>query len=287
VTDIALSPAAGRGERHPWLQPSRRRGEELVESERRARARHERLLFKRYRERRDSADRDALIERFLPLANVLAARFWRNREPFDDLYQVACVGLVKAIDRFDVSRGNAFSSYAVPTILGELKRYFRDRTWPVGVPRDLKDLALRVERARQELSGPDGRPPTVAHIARALGLQEEEVLDAHDAMKAYEPMSLEGPRFVDEEDQTTIGDSIGDEERGYWRVEDAAGVEGLLRFLTPRQQEVVRLRFTEELTQREIGERVGVSQMQVSRILREAIERLREIARCDRLTDRV
>jgi RNA polymerase sigma-B factor len=249
------------------------------DEERLERARHERLLFQRYHARRDPADRDALVERFLPLAHALAARFRRSREPFDDLYQVACLGLVKAIERYDLSRRTAFSSYAVPTILGELKRYFRDRTWPVCVPRDLKELAVQVDRATEELTTARGRAPSVTELADRLRVSEEEILTAHDALMAYEPISLQIPRERDDLDAGTLGDTLGHEEHGYWRTEQDALLEHLLRFLTRRQRQVVRLRFGEDLTQREIGERVGLSQMQVSRILREALDRLTDIGR--------
>jgi RNA polymerase sigma-B factor len=247
--------------------------------ERRERARHERLLFQRYHARRDPADRDALVVRFLPLAHTLAARFRRSREPFDDLYQVACLGLVKAIDRFEPERGTAFSSYAVPTILGELKRYFRDRTWPVCVPRDLKELAVQLDHATEDITTARGRAPTVGELAVKLHVGEEEILEARDALMAYEPISLQVPRDREDLDDGTLGDTLGHDEHGYWRTEQDALLDHLLRFLTRRQREVVRLRFGEDLTQREIGERIGLSQMQVSRILREALDRLSEIGR--------
>ncbi|HEX7300820.1 MAG TPA: SigB/SigF/SigG family RNA polymerase sigma factor [Solirubrobacteraceae bacterium] len=255
--------------------------------ERLERVRRERLLFQRYHARRDPADRDALVERFLPLAHALAARFRRSREPFDDLYQVACLGLVKAIDRFDLGRGTAFSSYAVPTILGELKRYFRDRTWPVCVPRDLKELAIQVDHATEELTTLRGRPPTIGDLAHRLHAGQEEILEARDALMAYEPISLQVPRDREDVDDGTLGDTLGHDEHGYWRTEQDALLEHMLRFLTRRQREVVRLRFGEDLTQREIGARVGLSQMQVSRILREALERLSEIGRRYAATDKV
>jgi RNA polymerase sigma-B factor len=232
--------------------------------ERRARLLEERLLFARYRRRGDPADRDALVRRFLPLAHALAARYSHTREPYDDLFQVACLGLINAIDRYDVERGTAFSSYAVPTIVGELKRHFRDRTWPVGVPRDVKELALKVTRSTEELTGRSGGPPSVADLAAALNISEEAVLDARRAGDVYEPVALEN----------SGADDLGEADAGYGRAEQRMLLEGLLRFLTLRQRQIVRLRFSEELTQQEIGERTGLSQMQVSRILREALRRL-------------
>jgi RNA polymerase sigma-B factor len=227
----------------------------------------ERLLFARYRRRGDPADRDALVSRFLPLAHALAARYRHTREPYDDLFQVACLGLVNAIERYDVERRTAFSSFAVPTILGEIKRHFRDRTWPVGVPRDVKELALKVSRCAEELTGRGGSPPSVADLASALGISEEEVVDARLAGVVYEPITLED----------SGADRVGEAEAGYGRAEQRMLLEGLLRFLTPRQRQVVRLRFGEELTQQQIGERIGLSQMQVSRVLRQAVQRLGDV----------
>ena len=239
-----------------------------VRKERRGagRLRADRALLERYLERRDPVDRDMLVERFLPLARALARRYQHTGEPVDDLFQVACLGLLKAIDRFDLSRDVAFSSYAVPTIVGEIKRHFRDRTWPVAVPRDVKELALKVSRSTEELTGRGGGPPSVADLASALGISEEAVLDARRAGVGYEPVALEDS-----------GADLGEAEAGYGRAEQRMLLEGLLRFLTLRQRQVVRLRFGEELTQQQIGERIGLSQMQVSRILRAAVQRLGDV----------
>jgi RNA polymerase sigma-B factor len=243
----------------------------------RGRARQERVLFERYRARRDPHDRDLLVERFLPLAHTLAARFRHSSEPSDDLFQVACLGLLNAIDRYDIDRRTAFSSYAVPTILGELRRHFRDRTWSVHVPRDLQELALKVQRVTKELSAADGRPVPVDQVAQVLRVTVADVVDARGALGAYEPVSLDAPRTKDDDEDGVIADTVGDEDGGYAHVERLALLESLLRFLTARQREVVRLRVREDLTQEEIGERVGLSQMQVSRILRQAVQRLGEV----------
>ena len=231
-------------------------------------------LFVRYGTSRDPADRDLLVERYLPLARQLARRYQRGQVPFDDLFQVACLGLLKAIDRFDPERGRAFSSYAVPTMAGEIKRHFRDRTWSVRVPRDLQELALKVERTVSELSLSLRRQPTVAEIATAVGADDEDVLEALEAGSAYEATSLQSP-VGDEGGSGTLGDSIGTDDGGFTRAEQRATLEELMRALTPRECEVLRLRFAEDLTQSEIGERVGVSQMHVSRIIRHALARLR------------
>ena len=237
----------------------------------------DRALFVRYLDRRDPVDRDRLVERFLPLARQLARRHERPDVPFDDLFQVACLGLVNAIERFDLERDVAFSSSAVPTISGEIKRYFRDRTWSVRVPRDLKELALKVDRVVSELSLALQRPPTVAEIVAKAGADEEAVLEALDASAAYKATSLQMPWGAGD-DGDTLGDSIAVEEREFAAAEDRATIEQLMRVITPREREVLRLRFAEDLTQAEIGEHVGVSQMQVSRILRQAVARLRSYA---------
>jgi RNA polymerase sigma-B factor len=246
------------------------------------RARSDRRLFNRYLDAHDPVDRDAIIERFLPLARQLAARYQRPEEPFDDVFQVACFGLVKAVDRFDVERGVAFSSYAVPTIMGEIKRHFRDRTWAVRVPRDLQDLALRVDRVADELTREIGRAPTVDEVAQGIDADPEEVLEAMQASSAYRATSLETPRSAgDDEPGDTLGDTVGIFDDGFARAEQRAVLHALLRSLTPREREVVRLRFEEDLTQAAIGERIGVSQMQVSRVLRQALGRLRALARVE------
>jgi RNA polymerase sigma-B factor len=245
------------------------------------RALEDRLLFERFHSNRSRAARDALVERFLPLARQLARRYQRTDEPLDDLIQVASLGLVKAIDRFDPTRDVAFSSYAVPTILGELKRHFRDRTWSVRVPRDLQELALRVDRAVGELSREQHHAPSVPDIARAIGVDEEDVLEALEASGAYRAASLDAPRTSDVDPGDTLGDAVGSVEEGFGAAEDRATLERLLRTITPREREVLRLRFHEDLTQAEIGERIGVSQMQVSRLIRQSIARLRVAARTE------
>jgi RNA polymerase sigma-B factor len=234
------------------------------------RLREDRELFERYLDERDPVDRELLVERFLPLARSLAGRYLRHGEAFDDIFQVACLGLVKAIDGFDVTRGRAFSSYAVPTIVGEIKRYYRDRTWTVHVPRDLQELTLAVDRAAATLERELGRKPTVDDLAERIGVTDEEVLEALQARH---------PRREDDEAGATVGDAIGVEEDGFEQVEARAMLRSLMRGLSPRDRLVMRLRFERDLTQQQIGEHVGISQMQVSRILRRCITRLRECAR--------
>jgi RNA polymerase sigma-B factor len=244
-----------------------------------ARLRADRTLLERYLERRDPADREMLVERFLPLARALARRYQRAGEPFDDLFQVACLGLVKAIDRFDLSRDVAFSSYAVPTMVGELNRHLRDRTWSVRVPRGLQELALRVDNHVVELSSALQRQPTVAEIAHAAAATEKQVLEALQAYGAYRATSLQTPPGTEDGAGDTLGDTVASTEQGFRLVEDRATLAQLLRTVTPREREVLRLRFEENLTQQEIGQRIGVSQMQTSRIIRHAIARLHTAAR--------
>jgi RNA polymerase sigma-B factor len=239
-----------------------------------ARARADRRLLERAHSG-DAAAREALVERFLPLARQLARRYQRGGELLDDLNQVASLGLLKAIDRFDPDRQTAFSSFAVPTILGELKRHFRDKGWSVRVPRDLQELAVRIEPVGDQLTRELGRAATPGEIAERLGTTVEQVLEAREAAGAYRAVSLDRPREDDEEDAGIV---VGIEDPGFGVAEDSATVERLMRVLSDREREVLRLRFVEDLTQAEIGERVGVSQMHVSRIIRQAIARLREAA---------
>jgi RNA polymerase sigma-B factor len=243
------------------------------------RTREDRELFIRYRDG-DQQAREQLVDRFLPLARQLARRYQRASEPLDDLLQVASMGLIKAIDRFDADREIAFSSYAVPTILGEIKRHFRDRTWAVRVPRDLQELTLRVDRAVGDLSEQLRRQPSVGEIGETLGVEEEDVLEALQAGGAYRAISFDAPRGNGggDEDVTKLSDSIGIDESGFDRAEERATLERLLATVTPRERDVLRMRFEEDMTQAEIGAVIGVSQMQVSRVIRQALARLRAAA---------
>ncbi len=224
----------------------------------------------------DAAAREQLVERYLPLASQLARRYQRADEPLDDLIQVASLGLLKAVDRFDTSREVAFSSYAVPTIVGELKRHFRDRTWSLRVPRELQEMVLRTDRAVARLAVDLRRQPTVPEIAAELASSEEHVLEALAAAGAYRAGSLDAPRGgSDSEDEHSLADSLGVEEDGFDSAETRATLQPLLARVSKRERLVLRLRFAEDLTQAEIGERIGVSQMQVSRMIRQALARLR------------
>jgi RNA polymerase sigma-B factor len=236
-------------------------------------------LLAAFAERPDPQLREALVERYLPLARSIARRYARGAEPLDDLVQVASVGLLKALDRYSPDRGVAFSSYAVPTIAGEVRRYFRDRTWAVRPPRGLQERALAVEKSAAELTNRLGRSPTVRQIGQALELEDEEVLEAMEALRAGHATSLSAPRGSDEEGDQTLGDTLGSEEHGFALAEHRVVYEQLADTLTARERLVVELRFGEDLTQEEIGKRVGVSQMQVSRVLRQAVAKLEAQAR--------
>jgi RNA polymerase sigma-B factor len=222
----------------------------------------------------DARARDELIERYMPLARSLALRYRRASEPLDDLVQVAAVGLVKAVDRWDADRGLAFSSYAVPTILGELRRYFRDSTWDVRPARDLQELCLAVEEAREELWGELGRSPTVGDLAERLDRSPEEIVEALQATEGRSVRSLDAPVHEEDGDSASAGELLGSEDAEFDRVEAGITVERLTGILDERAREILRLRFHEDLLQSEIAERVGCSQMHVSRIIRASLERL-------------
>jgi RNA polymerase sigma-B factor len=233
-------------------------------------------LLRRFAVTRDPRLREQLVDRYLPLARYAASRLASTSEPFEDLVQVACVGLLKAIDRYDPRKAHAFSSYALPTMSGELRRYLRDHGWAVRPPRDLQEQALAVDRATAALAHDLGRSPTVAEIAERTGLSEEEVLEAREALVARHAASLSAPARDDSEDPLEA--RIGVSEEGYDQAEKRELLERRARRLTRREREVVRLRFHEDLTQEQIGRIVGLSQMQISRVLREALEKLRQAA---------
>jgi RNA polymerase sigma-B factor len=225
----------------------------------------------------DRRARDELIERWLPLARSVARRYERVDEPLEDLEQVASLALVKAIDRYDPALGNAFSSYAVPTIAGELKRHFRDRSWAVRPPRQLQELTLRVERAATELTAQLDRAPTIRELAAATGNSDEQILEALQARTGRNALSLQAT-IGGAAEQTTLQEVLGDDDKGYAQAEMHAFLGALMTGLPRRTREILRLRFQDDLTQKEIGDLLGVSQMQISRIIRQAINQLRETA---------
>jgi RNA polymerase sigma-B factor len=236
-------------------------------------------LHQRFRETGDPAAHEALVERYQGLVRRLASHYHSGNEGFEDLVQVGNVGLLNALRRFEPERGLAFRSFAVPTILGELRRYFRDTRWAVHMPRGLQERFLIVERAADQLSGTLSRPPTAADIARKLELTEEEVAEAFAVRNGYDALSLDRPqKDADGDEDISLLDTLGEEEGRYELVAYRESVAGTMRALPEREQEILRLRFVEDLTQTEIAERLGVSQMQVSRLLRRSLDRLRVVA---------
>ena len=231
-----------------------------------------RALLQRWHRDGDRAARDEVAARMLPLARSLARRYANKGEPLDDLEQVACLGLIKAIDRFDLSRDVRFATYAVPTIAGELKRHFRDRGWMMRVPRDVQELSGRIGIVRERLVHDLARSPTVAELATATASDHERVLEALAAAEAYRTLSLDQPF----QDGTGPLEALGDDDLGFERAEARAMLADGLHELAPREREILRLRFFEGLTQREIAEHIGISQMHVSRLIRRTVQQLRE-----------
>ena len=235
----------------------------------------ERVLFERLRADRTAENRERVFRRYLPLAHSLAARYRRSGEPLEDLQQVAGIGLLNAIDRFDATRGTAFSSFAVPTILGELRRHFRDRTWALRVPRQLQELSMHIERARDDLTLSLGRQPTIGELAGLLEAGEEMVLQALELDGARHTIPLADPQADGGGDVEEVPGTVDD---GYARADDRAVLAPLLATLSDQEAMIVFLRFSEDLTQDAIARRVGVSQMHVSRVLCRSLIRLRDAA---------
>jgi RNA polymerase sigma-B factor len=238
----------------------------------------ERALLIRYHRAGDLAAREELVQRCLPLARDLARRYTYTNEPFDDLLQVASLGLIKAIDRFDPDRGAKFASYAAPTILGELKRHFRDKGWALHVSRDLQERTLVVSREAEALSKRLGRSPKPREVASAIGCSVEEVLEAQQAAASYEAASLDAPTAHDDNGAAPLVELLGGEDSAYELVADRDAIASGWKELPDVERSVLELRFRHGLDQREIGERIGYSQMHVSRLLRRALSRLETAA---------
>jgi RNA polymerase sigma-B factor len=234
-------------------------------------------LFRRWQRTRDKRARDELIARFLPLARKLARRYAHSGEPYDDLVQVASLGLVKAVERFDADRGFAFMSFAVPTIVGELKRHFRDTAWALHVDRSAQERARRIAEAQQEISAETGRPARIDELGQYLELSQEEVLEGLQTAEAYDAVSLDAPWGGPEEDLATRGETLGEEDQRFGLIEAQAAIFAAARHLPKREREILYLRFGEDLTQSQIAVRLDISQMQVSRLLRRSLQRLREL----------
>jgi RNA polymerase sigma-B factor len=237
------------------------------------------VLFRRCQRGDDRAAREALVTHFLPLARKLAWRYAHSSEPFEDLAQVASLALVKAVDRFDPDRGTGFASFAIPTILGELRRYFRDCAWSVHVPRRAQERAALVAEASEWLTSQRGRAPTASQLAQYLEISLDEILDGLYAGQAYATKSLDesaGP--LEDEAARAVGETLGAEDDRYELIEADAAVAQALRSLPERERQILRLRFLEEMTQSEIAAQMRLSQMQISRLLRRSLDRLRELA---------
>ena len=233
-------------------------------------------LLARYHRLREPEIREELVRRYLPFAKNLALRYRGGSEPTEDLIQVASLGLVNAIDRFDPERGIPLIAFAAPTVLGELRRHFRDRVWNLRLPRGLQERVSKVEETMRKLTGELERSPTIREIADAMEVSEDEVLEALAAGDARRTMSTDQPVGGADIDEMTIGDRIGEEEAGYESVEQRATIVSGLPALSERERLVLRYRFVDDMTQSQIAEKIGHSQMHVSRILRSALERLRE-----------
>lgn len=223
----------------------------------------------------DQRARETVLEQHLPLVRMLALRYAGRGEPLEDLIQVGSIGLLLAIDRFDSSRGVQFTTYAVPTIVGEIQRYFRDKAWALHVPRRLKELSLRLTRTIESLTPELGRAPTIAELAGAVGVEEDDIVDALETANAFSTRSLSQPLGADGSDDDVFQGALGVRELGYDEVEDSALVETGLAALPERERRIVELRFFDGLTQSEIAARIGISQMHVSRLLRHSLALMR------------
>jgi RNA polymerase sigma-B factor len=236
----------------------------------------DRDLLRRYHERGDLEARERLIEQYLPLVRSLARRYSYRGEQLEDLVQVGCIGLIKAIDRFDVDRGVELTTYATPNIIGEIKRHFRDKGWSIRVPRGLQELNVRLSRLIEDLTVQLERSPTIPELAKAAGVEEEEVLEALESGQAYATLSLSAPALGDDNSDLDPLESLGQIEHEYEVSEDRAVLAPGLKILDDRERRILQLRFYEGLTQSQIAQQVGISQMHVSRLIRRALEKIRE-----------
>ena len=233
----------------------------------------ESLLIAYHRDGDEQAREQVLVE-LMPLVRALASRYAGRGEALEDLVQVGSIGLIKAVDRFDIDRGVDISSYAVPTIVGEIRRHFRDKAWAMHVPRRLKELSVRLSRVLDQLTNELGRSPTIAELAVAVGVDEEDVIDALDSTNAYSTRSLSAP-YEDGGDEY-LADKLGTDDSGFAEIEDSALVEAGFSALDERERRIVELRFFEEMTQSQIAAEIGISQMHVSRLIRRSLEKVRE-----------
>ncbi len=233
-------------------------------------------LWERFARGRDPAVREELVRRHVDFAKRLALRYRGASEPFDDLVQVANLGLLNAVDRFDPGRGIPFTAFASPTILGELKRHFRDRVWTVRVPRGLHDRLAEVDKANTELTKELQRSPSVGEIAERLGVEQVDVLEVMEANHNRRPLSLDHPAGGEDSEESPPTEWVGSEDQGFELAEGRVALDAALPYLDERERLVLHLRFVEDMTQSQIAEHIGHSQMHVSRILRRALSRVRD-----------
>jgi len=239
-------------------------------------AENDKILLRRYHEHGDLAAREQLIEQYMSLVRSLARRYAYRGEQLDDLVQIGAIGLIKAIDRFDLDRGVELTTYATPNIIGEIKRHFRDKGWSVRVPRGLQELNVQLSRLIEQLTVQLARSPTIPELAKAAGVEEEQVLEALESGRAYSSLSLNTGGGSDEEGELDPLESIGTEEHQYSVSEDRAVLAPGFRALDERERMILHLRFFEGLTQSQIAQQVGISQMHVSRLIRRSLEKIRE-----------
>jgi len=237
----------------------------------------DKALLRRYHEQGDLAAREQLIEQYMSLVRSLARRYSYRGEQLEDLVQIGAIGLIKAIDRFDVNRGVELTTYATPHIIGEIKRHFRDRGWSVRVPRGLQELNIQLSRLIEELTVEHGRSPTIPELAKAASVTDEEVLEALESGRAYSSLSLSaGSGGHDDDGELDPLESLGTEEHQYEVSEDRAVLAPGFRVLDERERKILHLRFFEGLTQSQIAQQVGISQMHVSRLIRRSLEKIRD-----------
>ena len=236
----------------------------------------DKVLLRRYHEQGDLAARKQLIERYMSLVRSLARRYSYRGEQLEDLVQIGAIGLIKAIDRFDVDRGVELTTYATPNIMGEIKRHFRDKGWSVRVPRGLQELNVQLSRLIEQLTVQYGRSPTIPELAKAASVEQEEVIEALESGRAYSSLSLSTGGTQEDGEQLDPLESIGSEEHQYEVSEDRAVLAPGFKVLDERERRILHLRFFEGLTQSQIAQQIGISQMHVSRLIRRALEKIRE-----------
>jgi RNA polymerase sigma-B factor len=246
-------------------------------------AESDKALLRRYHEQGDLQAREQLIEQYMSLVRSLARRYSYRGEQLDDLVQIGAIGLIKAIDRFDLNRGVELTTYATPNIIGEIKRHFRDRGWSVRVPRGLQELNVQLSKIVEQLTVQLGRSPTIPELAKAAGVEEEEVLEALESGRAYSSLSLSQGAGSEDGEELDPLESLGEVEHQYEVSEDRAVLAPGFRALDDRERRILHLRFFEGLTQSQIAQQVGISQMHVSRLIRRALEKIREEIAADEL----